>query len=135
MVVVKPRASANVAIDSTTSSGQDAIGLSGWSIKNYFYWNNSGTWTNQSGTDEALRITVNGYEGAPVVVTPPVVTTGTEVWAATLTVGVRTVAGLIFYGWAAHGNYTGASFERRRLRPSAATYVRDQSSSNLMELH
>ena len=87
VVVVKPRSGANVAINSTTSSGEDSTGLSMWSIKNYFYWNNSGTWTNQSGTNEALRITVNGHEGAPVVVTPPVVTTGTEIWSATLTVG------------------------------------------------
>ena len=84
VVVIKPRAGANVAIDSTTSSGEDATGLSGWSIKNYFYWNNSGIWTNQSGTNEVLQITVNGYE--VVLVAPPVITTGTEIWSGTVTV-------------------------------------------------
>ena len=47
VVVIKPRSSANVTLDSTTSAGEDSSGLTGWSIKDYFYWNNSGTWTNQ----------------------------------------------------------------------------------------
>ena len=84
VVVIKPRAGANVAIDSTTAAGEDSTGLSGWSIKNYFYWNNSGTWTNQSGTNEVLQITVNGYE--VVLVAPPVITTGTEIWSGTVAV-------------------------------------------------
>ena len=87
VVVIKPRSGANVRINSTTSSGEDSTGLSNWSIKNFFYWNNGGTWTNQSGGNEALRITVNGYE---VVANPPQPlppTTLTEVWTATLTVG------------------------------------------------
>ena len=69
VVVVKPRAGANVAIDSTTSGGEDSTSIDTmWSIKGYFYWNNSGTWTNQSGTNEALRIIVSGYErGGPTV--------------------------------------------------------------------
>ena len=66
VVVVKSRAGANVAIDSTTSGGEDATGLTGWSIKGYFYWNNGTTWLNESGTNEVLQITVNGYEGVPV---------------------------------------------------------------------
>ena len=65
VVVVKPRAGANVAIDSTTSGGEDSTGIdSDWSIKGYFYWNNGTTWANQSGLDEVLQITVNGYEAA-----------------------------------------------------------------------
>ena len=67
--VVKPRAGANVAIDSTTSGGEDSTGIDAmWSIKGYFYWHNGTTWANQSGLNEVLQITVNGYE----VVTPAV---------------------------------------------------------------
>ena len=85
VVVIKERSSASVELNSTTSGGEDtSLGLSGWSIKDYFYWNNSGTWTNQGGQNEALRIIVNGYETAAVVI-PPVVTTGTQIWSATLT--------------------------------------------------
>ena len=69
VVVVKPRAGVNVAIDSTTSGGEDSTGIDTmWSIKGYFYWNNSGVWT-RSSTNEVLQITVNGYE---VVTTPDV---------------------------------------------------------------
>ncbi len=60
----------NVAIDSTTSNGEDSGGVSGWSIKERFAWNNAGTWADKGGSAEALRITVNGYEGSPVVFTP-----------------------------------------------------------------
>ena len=63
--VVVIKSSANVRLNSTPSGGEDSsLGLSGWTIKDYFYWNNSGTWTNESGTDRALRIVVNGYERA-----------------------------------------------------------------------
>ena len=73
VVVVKPRAGVNVAIDSTTSGGEDSTGLSMWSIKSLFYWNNSGVWT-ESSTNEVLQITVNGYEVVPVVTPTPTVT-------------------------------------------------------------
>ena len=89
VVVIKPRTSASVAIDSTTSGGEDTTGLAVWSIKDYFYYYNSSLsiWANQSAQDEAIQITVNGYERAavPVVVTPPVVTAGTEIWTGTVT--------------------------------------------------
>ena len=53
--VVVIKSSANVRLNSTPSGGEDSsLGLSGWTIKDYFYWNNSGTWTNESGTDRAL---------------------------------------------------------------------------------
>ena len=61
VVVIKQRGTGSVELDSTTSSGEDAAGLSDWSIKNTFYWNNSGTWTVKSGANEALSIIVNGY--------------------------------------------------------------------------
>ncbi len=62
VVVIKQRGTGSVELNSTTSSGEDAaLGLSDWSIKNTFYWNNSGTWMVKSGSDEALRIIVNGY--------------------------------------------------------------------------
>ena len=94
VVVVKPRASADVAIDATTAGGEDSTGLTGWSIKNYFYWN-YGIWANQSG--QVLQITVNGYE-----------TEVTEVWSATLTVGEKTLLSTTLQGWNAAGDYTGA---------------------------
>ena len=76
VVVVKPRAGVNVAIDSTTSGGEDATSIDTmWSIKSLFYWNNSGVWT-ESSTNEVLQITVNGYEGVPPVVTITPTVTG-----------------------------------------------------------
>ena len=65
----------SVTLDSTTSGGQDPTGLTGWSIKDKFDWNNGGTWQQKSGGDEAFSITVKGYEtpanqdatGRPVV--------------------------------------------------------------------
>ena len=52
----------SVTLDSTTSGGQDPTGLTGWSIKDKFDWNNGGTWQQKSGGDEAFSITVKGYE-------------------------------------------------------------------------
>ena len=85
VVVIKQRGTGSVVLKSTTSSGEDARGLSGWSIKDKFYWKSGSTWMIKSGSNEALRIIVDGYEGVLVVMPPPVVTTGTEIWAATLT--------------------------------------------------
>ena len=45
-----------------TNSGEDATGLTGWSIKDKFDWKNSGTWQQKGGGNEAIQITVNGYE-------------------------------------------------------------------------
>ena len=44
LAVFKQDGSENVTLDSTTNSGEDATGLSDWSIKNKFDWNNGGTW-------------------------------------------------------------------------------------------
>ena len=91
VVVIKERSSASVELNSTTSSGEDtSLGLSDWSIKNYFYWNNSGTWTNQGGQNEALRIIVNGYAVVPVVTvaTCSVASMQNQVWTGNLTAGV-----------------------------------------------
>ena len=86
VVVIKQRGTGSVRLKSTTNIGEDtSLGLSGWSIKNKFYWKSGSTWMIKSGSNEALRIVVSGYEGVPVVMPPPVVTTGTEIWAATLT--------------------------------------------------
>ena len=76
VVVVKQIGTGSVELNTTTAGGEDtSLGLSGWSIKDKFYWKSGSTWMLKSGSDEALRIIVLGYEGA----------TGTEVWAATLT--------------------------------------------------
>ena len=124
VVVIKERSSANVELNSTTSSGEDtSLGLSDWSIKNYFYWNNSGTWTNQGGQNEALRIIVNGYAVVPVVI-PPVVTAG-QIWSATLTVGTQTFAGNTLYGWDDSGNYTGANLTDEDFSFAGDTYDMD----------
>ena len=61
VVVIKQRGTGSVEIDSTTSGGEDSTGLSGWSIKNKFYWKSGSTWMIKSGSNEALRIIVYGY--------------------------------------------------------------------------
>ena len=61
VVVIKQRGTGSVEIDSTTSSGEDAQGLSDWSIKNKFYWKSGSTWMIKSGSNEALSIIVYGY--------------------------------------------------------------------------
>ena len=62
LAVFKQIDTGSVDLDSTTNNGEDATGLSGWSIKNKFDFRSSGTWTHKGGTDEAIVITVNGYE-------------------------------------------------------------------------
>ena len=64
VVVIKQRGTGSVELNSTPSGAEDTTGLSDWSIKNYFYWNDSGTWRNEGGQNEALRIIVYGYERA-----------------------------------------------------------------------
>ena len=61
VVVIKQRGTGSVELNSTPSGGEDSTGLSDWSIKDTFYWNNSGTWTVKSGANEALRFLVYGY--------------------------------------------------------------------------
>ena len=65
VVVIKQIGGGNVKLDSTTSGGEDPTGITGWSIKDKFDWNNGGTWQQKSGGDEAIQITVNGYETPP----------------------------------------------------------------------
>ena len=62
VVVIKQRGSGSVRLKSTTNTGEDSIGLSDWSIKNKFYWKSGSTWMIKSGSNEALRIVVRGYE-------------------------------------------------------------------------
>ena len=62
LAVFKQDDTGDVLLDSTTNNGEDATGLSGWSIKDKFDFRSSGTWTHKSGTDEAIQITVKGYE-------------------------------------------------------------------------
>ena len=69
VVVIDPDGGENLYLDSTTSGGEDATGLTGWSIKDYFYVRSGGSWADESGQNEVLQITVNGYERA---VTPTV---------------------------------------------------------------
>ena len=62
VVVIKQRGTGSVRLKSTTNTGEDtSIGLSDWSIKDKFYWKSGSTWMIKSGTNEALRIIVNGY--------------------------------------------------------------------------
>ena len=61
-VVISQDGSENVTLDSTTSGGEDSGGAAGWSIKDKFDWNNSGTWQQKSGANEAIVINVNGYQ-------------------------------------------------------------------------
>ena len=72
--VFKQSGTGSVTLDSTTSGGQDSTGLSGWSIKDKFDFKSSGTWQQKDGGNEAIQITVNGFEtvnhdatGRPIV--------------------------------------------------------------------
>ena len=69
VVVIKQRGTGSVVLRSTTFSGEDSQGLSGWSIKDKFYWKSGSTWMIKSGSNEALRIIVDGYETPAVTVT------------------------------------------------------------------
>ena len=60
VVVIKQHGTGSVTLDSTTDGGEDVFAFPGWSIKDKFYWNNSGTWTVKSGSNEALRIQLRG---------------------------------------------------------------------------
>ena len=71
VVVIKQRGTGSVELRSTTFSGEDSQGLSGWSIKDKFYWKSGSTWMIKSGSNEALRIIVDGYEVAAGDTTPP----------------------------------------------------------------
>ena len=65
VVVIKQRGTGSVELNTTTSGGEDtSLGLSDWSIKDKFYWKSGSTWMLKSGSNEALRIIVNGYAGA-----------------------------------------------------------------------
>ena len=70
VVVIKQRGTGSVRLKSTTNTGEDtSLGLSGWSIKDKFYWKSGSTWMIKSGSNEALRIVVSGYETPAVTVT------------------------------------------------------------------
>ena len=77
VVVIKQRGTGSVELNSTPSGAEDTTGLADWSIKDTFYWNNSGTWTVKSGANEALRIIVYGYERVAVDTTPPALASAT----------------------------------------------------------
>ena len=65
VAVIKQIGGGNVKLDSTTSGGEDPTGITGWSIKDKFDWKTSGAWQQKSGGDEAIQITVKGYEPPP----------------------------------------------------------------------
>ena len=64
VVVIRQDGSGSVTLDSTTAAGEDTTGLTGWSIKNKFYWHNGTTWAIKGGGNEALQITVKGHARA-----------------------------------------------------------------------
>ena len=83
VVMISQRGTGSVELDSTTSSGEDSNGLSDWSIKNKFYWQQGGTtWMEKSGSNEALSIIVFGY--ANTVVTTDATLSALSVSGATL---------------------------------------------------
>ncbi len=61
-VVVIKQDSGSVTLDSTTAAGEDVTGLTGWTIKDKFDRKSSGAWQQKSGGNEAIQITVKGYE-------------------------------------------------------------------------
>ncbi len=90
VVVITQIGTESVELDSTTSSGEDASGLSDWSIKNKFYWQSGSTWMLKSGANEALSIIVNGYANTVAVPTCSVAAMQNQVWTGNLTVGAPT---------------------------------------------
>ena len=91
VVVIKQRGTGSVRFKSTTNTGEDtSLGLSGWSIKDKFYWKSGSTWMIKSGSNEALRIVVSGYEVAAVTVACSVASMQNQVWTGNLTVGTPT---------------------------------------------
>ena len=63
VAVFKQAGNEDVSLDATTSAGQDSSGLTGWSIKNKFDWNDGGTWKHKGGgSNEAFLITVKGFD-------------------------------------------------------------------------
>ena len=127
VVVITQRGTGSVKIDSTTSGGEDSQGLAGWSIKDKFYWKNSGTWTLKSGANEALSIIVFGY-ARTTVTTCSVAAMQNQVWTGNLTVGTRMVASVTFLGWNASGDFTGASLTDQDFTFGGDTYNLDQIS-------
>ncbi len=123
VVVITQRGTGSVEIDSTTSSGEDSQGLSDWSIKNKFYWNDSGTWKNKSGSNEALSIIVFGYENVVAVTfTCSADSMVNRIWTGNLTVGTRTLLGQTAYGWNAGGNYPNAALTDTEFTFGGDTY-------------
>ena len=102
VVVFKQDGTEGVTLDSTTSAAEDSTGLSGWSIRNKFYWNNARTWQEKGGGNESFQVTVNGYEtpantdvtGQPVILAS--VDEAGILYAHTL--DIRDVDGLPFTG-------------------------------------
>ena len=60
VAVIEQDGSGSVKLDSTTSSGEDLTSLTGWSLKDKFDFKSGSTWQHKSGSNEAIRITVNG---------------------------------------------------------------------------
>ncbi len=127
VVVIKQRGTGSVELNSTPSGAEDTTGLSGWSIKDTFYWNNSGTWTVKSGANEALRIILQGY-ARTTVTTCSVAAMQNQVWTENLTVGTRMVASVTFLGWNDSGDFTGASLTDQDFTFGGDTYNLDQIS-------
>ena len=71
----------------------------------------SGSTAARTGNKGVYALSYPGvFTVATPVVTPPVVTTGTEIWSATLTVGSRSFTpSITLLGWNDNGDYTGAS--------------------------
>ena len=62
VAVFKQIDTGDVKLDSTTSGGQDATGLTGWSIKDKFDLEEQRRLAAEERGNEAIQITVNGYE-------------------------------------------------------------------------
>ena len=62
VVVIKQIGTGSVTLDSTTSAGEDSTGLTGWTVKDKFDFKSGSTWQHKGGGNEAIQVTVNGYE-------------------------------------------------------------------------
>ena len=60
MVLLSAPSSTELRVDATSSTGEDAGSLAGWSIRDKFQWYNTSNMWADAGSNRAIRITING---------------------------------------------------------------------------
>ena len=130
VVMISQRGTGSVELDSTTSSGEDSNGLSDWSIKNKFYWQQGGTtWMEKSGSNEALSIIVFGY--ANTVVTTDATLSALSVSGATLSPAFD--AATLQYGAKVANSVTQVTVTHMTSEPTATVAHTDATNNALTD--